>query len=169
MRNVIVTVMSSLFLILVMSGIFAERAQAGKMVLGCSLAIAKDAGETDTVFNFLVDPSGGDEFELPVASGDDKFFELEAGESAIVSELVPDGWTLVDVDCVFEGGTSLIVDEANNVFFSCLSAGVAGCTFTNRNTGAIPTLSEWGMIAAAAGLALVGVYFAVRRRRAVGV
>lgn len=30
----------------------------------------------------------------------------------------------------------------------------------------VPTLSEWGMIAAAAGLGLVGVFFAVRRRRA---
>ena len=30
----------------------------------------------------------------------------------------------------------------------------------------IPTLSEWGMIAAAAGLGLVGVFFAVRRKRA---
>jgi hypothetical protein len=29
----------------------------------------------------------------------------------------------------------------------------------------IPTLSEWGMIAAAAGLALVGVFFAVRRKK----
>lgn len=31
----------------------------------------------------------------------------------------------------------------------------------------IPTLSEWGMITAAAGLMLVGVFFAVRRRKAV--
>ncbi|MEW6146195.1 MAG: hypothetical protein AB1598_14375 [Thermodesulfobacteriota bacterium] len=31
----------------------------------------------------------------------------------------------------------------------------------------IPTLSEWGMLAAAAGLMITGVYFAVRRRRAV--
>jgi hypothetical protein len=30
----------------------------------------------------------------------------------------------------------------------------------------IPTLSEWGMIAVAAGLALVGVFFAIRRKRA---
>ncbi len=29
----------------------------------------------------------------------------------------------------------------------------------------IPALSEWGMIAAAAGLGLVGVFFAVRRKR----
>lgn len=34
-------------------------------------------------------------------------------------------------------------------------------SFTN-----VPTLSEWGMIAAAAGLAIVGVFFAVRRRKA---
>ncbi len=31
---------------------------------------------------------------------------------------------------------------------------------------AIPTLSEWGIIAAASGLAMVGVFFAVRKRRA---
>ena len=31
----------------------------------------------------------------------------------------------------------------------------------------IPTLSEWGMIAAAAGLGLIGMFFAVRRRMAV--
>ena len=29
----------------------------------------------------------------------------------------------------------------------------------------VPTLSEWGMIAAAAGLMLVGVFFVVRRKR----
>ena len=31
----------------------------------------------------------------------------------------------------------------------------------------IPTLSEWGMIAAAAGLGLIGVFFALRRRKSV--
>jgi len=30
----------------------------------------------------------------------------------------------------------------------------------------IPTLSEWGMIAAAAGFALVGMFYAMRKRRA---
>jgi len=33
-------------------------------------------------------------------------------------------------------------------------------------TANIPTLSEWGMISAAVGLGLAGVFFAVRRRRA---
>ena len=31
----------------------------------------------------------------------------------------------------------------------------------------VPTLSEWGMIAAAGGLMLVGVFFVAYRRRAV--
>ncbi len=35
-------------------------------------------------------------------------------------------------------------------------------TSVERN---IPTLSEWGMIAAAAGLGLIGVFYAVRRKR----
>ncbi|HML96657.1 MAG TPA: IPTL-CTERM sorting domain-containing protein [Thermodesulfobacteriota bacterium] len=30
----------------------------------------------------------------------------------------------------------------------------------------IPTLSEWGMIAVAAGFILIGVFYAVRKRRA---
>ncbi|MGH7851413.1 MAG: hypothetical protein ACREOP_14040 [Thermodesulfobacteriota bacterium] len=30
----------------------------------------------------------------------------------------------------------------------------------------VPTLGEWGMIAAAAGLMMVGVYYAIRRKRA---
>ncbi|MFI5323583.1 MAG: IPTL-CTERM sorting domain-containing protein [Thermodesulfobacteriota bacterium] len=31
----------------------------------------------------------------------------------------------------------------------------------------IPTLSEWGMIAAAVGLGFVGVFFGVRKRSAI--
>ena len=41
---------------------------------------------------------------------------------------------------------------------SCIAQGGSAAT-------QIPTLSEWGMIAAAAGLGLVGLFFAVRKRR----
>jgi hypothetical protein len=30
----------------------------------------------------------------------------------------------------------------------------------------VPTLSEWGMIAVAAGFILIGIYYAVKRRKA---
>lgn len=37
-------------------------------------------------------------------------------------------------------------------------------TLTSRSTP-IPTLSEWGMITSAAGLGLIGIFFAIRRKR----
>jgi hypothetical protein len=41
------------------------------------------------------------------------------------------------------------------------------CTIFNEPVdAAIPTLSAWGMIAAVAGLMLVGVFFVIRRKRA---
>ncbi len=43
--------------------------------------------------------------------------------------------------------------------------GVLNVWFGTRVPNQIPTLSEWGMIAAAAGLGLVGVFFAVKRKR----
>ncbi len=43
--------------------------------------------------------------------------------------------------------------------------GVLNVWFGTRAAPQIPTLSEWGMIAAAAGLLMVGVFFAVKRKR----
>jgi hypothetical protein len=44
----------------------------------------------------------------------------------------------------------------------------ASCTFLNLRgeSSGIPTLSEWGMIAAAVGLVLIGAFYAMRRRKA---
>ncbi len=44
--------------------------------------------------------------------------------------------------------------------------GLGRISFGLAEPNVIPTLSEWGMIAAAAGLGLVGVFFAIRRKRA---
>jgi hypothetical protein len=44
--------------------------------------------------------------------------------------------------------------------------GVLNVWFGNAEPSNIPTLSEWGMIAAGTGLMLVGVFFAVKRKRA---
>ncbi len=43
--------------------------------------------------------------------------------------------------------------------------GLGSISFGLASPANIPTLSEWGMIAAAAGLMLVGVFFAVKRKR----
>jgi len=165
MRNVIVSVVGAFFVFLLISGVLADKAQAGKVVLGCSLSIAKSAGDTGTIFSFLVDPSEGDDFEIQVASGSENGFGMASGETAVVSEIVPEGWRLTDVICESAGGFSLITDDENNVFVDCVTTGAGVCTFTNKPVGAIPTLSEWGMIAAGAGLVLVGVFYAWKRRR----
>ncbi len=47
------------------------------------------------------------------------------------------------------------------------SSGWRACTIAIRTVSLnVPTLSEWGMLAAVSGLMLAGVFFAVRRRRA---
>jgi hypothetical protein len=166
MRNIVVQIVISFLSLLVVTGLFADTARAGKTVIACSLSIGKDAGGADVFFEFLVEPSGGDAFELTVASGQENGFGLNFGESAVVTEIVPDGWRLVNVVCETSPGLAVIVDEDNNVLVNCLTTGAGVCTFTNVQSENIPTLSEWGMITAAAVLVLVGVFFAVRRKRA---
>ncbi len=52
--------------------------------------------------------------------------------------------------------------------FDFTEAGWRACTIAfgpELDIGIIPTLSEWGMIASAAGLMLIGVYFALKRKK----
>jgi hypothetical protein len=166
MRGIFTVFLGFLLLVLVMSGFIAPAAHAGAQ-LACGVGIIKRAGDTATLFDFLVNPSAGDDFIITVASNDDNGFGLNFGQSAVISEIVPDGWALTDIECITDGGATATWDvNANEVFVECLTVGTVNCVFTNvpvnRN---IPTLSEWGMIAAAAGLALVGVFFVIRRRK----
>ena len=53
----------------------------------------------------------------------------------------------------------------NGVSIHCFQdSSIGSCTFRNVQMDAIPTLSEWGMIAAATALMIAGVLFAVRKR-----
>jgi len=60
------------------------------------------------------------------------------------------------------GGTQQI-RGVQNVFFGQTDPGAEP---GGPRVSSIPTLSEWGMMAAAAGFALVGAFYAVRRKRA---
>lgn len=166
MRSIFISFLGFLLLVFVMSGFIATAAHAGTQ-LACSVGIFKSAGETSTLFDFLINPSQGDDFTITIASNNDREFDLNFGQSAVISEIIPEGWALTDIECTTEGGATATWDvDANEVFVECLTVGTANCIFTNVLTERnIPTLSEWGMIASAAGLVLVGVYFAVRRRR----
>lgn len=90
---------------------------------------------------------------------------LDPGQGLEVIEEPLEGWKLADIDCESVPGIGITIFE-DGASIECNSQGQTTCTFTNRRVPAIPTLSEWGMISAAAGLALIGVFFAVRRRKA---
>ena len=162
---------SFIIFLLIMSGIlFVSAGKGNAQGPGCSIDIEKQAKPDDgTTFNFSAVINGAKE-EFSLKSGE--IFNLFAGETStvVVKETVPSGWTLEPTDCMTNEGVTFTQIE-NGVEIACNSpSGNAFCAFRNVQSDTIsqiPTLSEWGMIAAGAGLVLVGVFFAVRRRKAV--
>ena len=146
-------------------------ARAGVDMLGCTVVVVKQTNiNTQQSFDFFVDYPAGPDFEFSLLTGEADFVGINIGDQAVISEDVPEGWELESVNCDDGGsGINVFVDEDNQVIASCIQAGTSTCAFNNvavqvsRN---VPTLSEWGIIAAAAGLGLIGLFFAVRRRKA---
>lgn len=140
----------------------------------CGVTICKSApqlppaeSEEDLVFFPFVEIRGGHRNEFTVAANSRcSGAGLETGESNATIEEPLEGWQLVDIECDSVPGVSTEIFQ-NGVTAHCLSEGFITCTFTNvQAVSNIPTLSEWGMIAAAGGLMIVGVFFALRRKRA---
>lgn len=131
---------------------------------GCGVTIIKNApGGSGTIFEYEVTVDGGLPFLVGLPGG-----ELTGGpfsSTVTVTELPIAGWTLADISCENEGATGFEITE-NGFTASCDGGGLVTCTFLNVGTANIPTLSEWGMISAAAGLGLVGLFFALKRRKA---
>jgi hypothetical protein len=123
--------------------------------------------EEDLVFFPFVEIRGGHRNEFTVAANSRcSGAGLNTGESNVTIEEPLEGWQLVDIECDSVPGVSTEIFQ-NGVTTHCLSEGFITCTFTNvQAVSNIPTLSEWGMIAAAGGLMIVGVFFALRRKRA---
>ena len=142
----------------------------------CSLNICKSApGADDTVFTInidqlidkmLVEPS---DIVTPVELSDSQCFEYGSGFSGmlVVTEIPTRDWTLADVVCENVDGMT-INDIPEGIEVNCVgpNTGSATCTFVNelvqRN---IPTLSEWGLIAMAGILGIIGL-IVIRRRKA---
>lgn len=167
MRGYVETAVCLCALFVLFIAVSPRQANAGIPTQGCSIGITKAAiPPVDLSFNFLsvssTDPDH--EFSLPAGTSTNEF--LVVGETVVVSELPLEGWELIDVECEDGGpGLNVFVDDEHRVVASCSSQGFAECTFTNRGPSNIPTLSEWGMIAAAAGFVLIGAFYAMRRRR----
>ncbi|MEW6144571.1 MAG: IPTL-CTERM sorting domain-containing protein [Thermodesulfobacteriota bacterium] len=133
----------------------------------CGIGIGKSApggGSTEFGFEFTVDGDGPNFGTLADGQSDGGGFS----STVVVTELPLEGWELVDIDCESIGGILFEITD-NGFTAECVGIGEGFCVFFNVQTRNIPTLSEWGMIAAAGGLMLVGVWFAVRRRKALNI
>ncbi|HSC34738.1 MAG TPA: IPTL-CTERM sorting domain-containing protein [Thermodesulfobacteriota bacterium] len=86
---------------------------------------------------------------------------LELGYVAFTSE---DG---IDKRClIFEDTVgSVQVNLTDEEYIDCRQRLIQGCNLDQSTTN-IPTLSEWGMIAMAGVLGMIGLYVASRRRKA---
>ena len=157
---------SALFFLIIATGFIVLFNSGSASAQECGIGIIKEAeGAGDTVFNFITEEDGHQgEFSLRDGDATGGGF----GPAITIVELPTPGWHLDNVVCETEGLT--ITDIPGGVLVECTgpNGGSGSCTFINLPGTAsnIPTLSEWGMIAAAVGLGLVGVFFAVRRRKA---
>lgn len=159
------------------SGFLALSARAGFVTIpdgNCAFAIVKSTPQTDSSLPFeFIQAVNGVETPITVFSNSlvpPDFVFVSDGGTVSYTELPQEGWTLEDIECIDGVGVEVTKTE-DSVTFECVQPSgqfsVAFCFFENRiSADKIPTLSEWGMITAAAGLGLIGVFFAVRRRRA---
>ena len=139
---------------------------AGAHATTCGITDIKSApGAGDTEFVFDCERNTGNcDFTLQdgQVGGDD----IEQGDFVIIHEEPQDGWEFGGIECV--GDPGIVVTQLPDGWTTqcVVPESVTVCTIINIPTNrTVPTLSEWGMISAAAGLGLIGVFFAVRRKR----
>jgi len=134
----------------------------------CEIVVCKvspDINGEGEIFTFISSGEGGSgQFNLTANSTCDGA-PFGGNDFELVEESVP-GWILEDIECDDVPGIDVSFIE-NGVSLDCLQTSIITCRFTNVRgvVSNVPSLSEWGMIAAAGGLMLIGVFFAVRRKR----
>ena len=135
----------------------------------CAYTVCKSAPElTDSeelIFNFFV-TQGGLSVIFQLAANSECTGDAFSGSNLEILEEPKPGWILDHVECS-DSELVTVTPIENGVSLDCLGGSEITCTFINVRGSEtnIPTLSEWGMIAAAAGLAIVGAFFALRRRK----
>jgi len=158
------------------AGIFTlgqENARA-QLDNNCIISINKSATPAnDKVFSFSLTGDQVVTYFLSDPSHPLQVIGINVGQTVTVTEDSLPGWTLDGIECTEGittcGSTSCLTAtvDGSSVTFQCFDNDTASCTFTNSFTGsAIPTLSEWGLIAMAALIGAAGIFMAVRRRRA---
>ncbi len=154
---------------ILMSTFFLTAQTGGAQERDCLITIVNQAqGAGDLEFVFTATSEKGEADTIPLTDGESVSGGITPGTAGTLVEEPPAGWLLSDVVCEGDSGLS-ITNIDDGISLECIepTGERTTCTFVNVPVVTnIPTLSEWGMIAAAAGLGLAGVWFAGRRRRA---
>ncbi len=166
MRKLLKSLLTFVLLLFVMPMILSFSAgNSAAQPLECPVSTIKVApGAEGEEFQFNGVDQNGDDFTFFVTVG-----ETSVGvsaQSATITEVPVPGWKFAGIEC--KGGGLIITDVTQTGWSNeCVNPNLATfCIITNVPVNPIPTISQWGMISAAAGLVLIGVFFAVRRKRA---
>ena len=152
--------------------VFATVLAAGFISTGagateCSIVttkVAPGAGDYEFVFDGIEDGP----FQFTMADGGSAGSFFVNGDFVIITEKPQNGFRFGGITCESQPGI-IVTQIVNGWTIQCVDEnnGAAVCdVFNVPFSNPIPTLSQWGMIAAAAGLGLIGVFYAVRKRRA---
>lgn len=158
----------SLFLLIVIGGLAADVRDSAAQAI-CPLELTKEAeglpSGTDFIFDATIIPDDitfAVHIPVDVING----VNIGQGDTLSLTESPQHGFEFGGVDCdaapsvtvtEFEDGFSIQCSGSTSVVTRCVVRNV-------RHLNPIPTLSEWGLIAAAGGLLLVGAFYAMRRR-----
>lgn len=103
-------------------------------------------------------PCTGQTLDIQVFGAGDELL----GETTVPADSNFDTFVGITSDAMIERITFIDSDLITHPSFN----GLESVYFPNQSLFNVPTLSEWGMIAAAGGLILVGAFFVLRRKRA---
>lgn len=158
----------SLFLLIVIGGLAADVRDSAAQAI-CALELTKEAeglpSGTDFIFDATIIP---DDITFAVHIPVDEINGVNLGENDTLSltESPQHGFEFGGVEC--DAAPSVTVTEFEDGFSIQCSLGtevITRCVVRNvKHVNPIPTLSEWGLVAAAGGLLLIGAYYATRKR-----
>lgn len=133
---------------------------------GCEITVQKVApGAEGQEFEFHGEQLNGETFSFFVPAGGSATGNAST-EPVLITEVPVEGWRFGGIECEPGGGVTILEVLGNGWVEECANPqNPTFCVVTNIPLDNIPTLSEWGMISAVVGLGLVGVFFAVRRRK----